>query len=444
MDSMLESLPSEIIQHIFSFLSPINLSILAATSHHLRSHAFNDLLWEAFVRDNVPPETQLPSYAPAKSWRSLYIAHHPYWFLVKRKLWFSDQRYVGGIVIVRYNHRKGSIEAHRMLARQGDRAWTQWSRDPSVLVHDFSPLICFWINDFVINLELNEGHHENVLQKEIRMATGAEGSITSFLSLCPRIPPHRQYRNMSLWPPMTIPADDRVRNQSPSRFSNAAQRPASLDLASDHTFRLRKSSDMRPSHYLGNAEEVSTWSSLLEESYTPSEQQPWQGIWVGDYSSHQCEFLLVTQKEKRYQQRFAPIRRGSSRSGLPSGIAYIDQDETNQSTSDSTANTDGTGDLDRPNLDANGKPIPSGRLEAIKLTGDPNVPRGECTWFADDIGDAGLIRIADEDIFRGARVVKSMGHVADTGFENDRFIESELIMVDHDTLAQYWMVSTAP
>lgn len=83
---------------------------------------------------------------------------------------------------------------------------------------------------------------------------------------------------------------------------------------------------------------------------------------------------------------------------------------------------------------------PSGSIEAIKLTGDVNVPRGECTWFADDIGDGGLIRIAEDETFKGARIVKSMGHVAAQGFVNDRFIPSQLIMISHDLLAQYWEV----
>lgn len=62
------------------------------------------------------------------------------------------------------------------------------------------------------------------------------------------------------------------------------------------------------------------------------------------------------------------------------------------------------------------------------------------TFVADDIGDEGLIRIAEEEVFQGARVVKSMGHVAERGFQNDRFISSQLIMKDHNTLAQYWEV----
>lgn len=82
----------------------------------------------------------------------------------------------------------------------------------------------------------------------------------------------------------------------------------------------------------------------------------------------------------------------------------------------------------------------SGRIEAIKLTGDVNIPRGECTWFAEDIGEGGFVRNAEDGTFKGARIVKSMGHVADRGFINSRFISSQLIMISRDLLAQYWEV----
>jgi len=51
-----------------------------------------------------------------------------------------------------------------------------------------------------------------------------------------------------------------------------------------------------------------------------------------------------------------------------------------------------------------------------------------------------LIRVADEQMFAGARMIKSWGRIAGRGFRHDRFIPSQLIMISHDTLAQYWEV----
>lgn len=66
-----------------------------------------------------------------------------------------------------------------------------------------------------------------------------------------------------------------------------------------------------------------------------------------------------------------------------------------------------------PNLDE----VPSGCLEGIKLTGDPNVPRGQFSFIVPDIGRNGLIRVADEQLFTGSRVVRSAGHIAQRGFQ---------------------------
>jgi hypothetical protein len=66
-------------------------------------------------------------------------------------------------------------------------------------------------------------------------------------------------------------------------------------------------------------------------------------------------------------------------------------------------------------------PVYRGRIEAVKLTGDPNIPRGEYTFIAPDIGSNGLLRVADKGIFKGARIVRSVGHIAARGFRDGTF-----------------------
>ncbi|KAL8682639.1 MAG: hypothetical protein Q9186_001326 [Xanthomendoza sp. 1 TL-2023] len=193
---------------------------------------------------------------------------------------------------------------------------------------------------------------------------------------------------MALWPSSIIPARER-----------------SVQDVSEDTFRIRKWVEfggMGAPFGVHVGEDVMTFSTVPEEYYTPTKEKPWQGIWCAvDKSS------------------------GTPKSASNTPLQH---------------HFDGSDQQGRLSL-----PVPkgedgscAGRLEAIKLTGDPNVPRGEYTWVAEDIGSGGLLRISNEKMFKGARVVRSLGHSAAQGFRNDQFTPAQLIMVDHNTLAQYW------
>lgn len=60
-----------------------------------------------------------------------------------------------------------------------------------------------------------------------------------------------------------------------------------------------------------------------------------------------------------------------------------------------------------------------GRLEAIKLTGDANVPRGEPSFIVDDFGKGDAVINVDHPNLRiTARVFECRGHIARNGFTN--------------------------
>ena len=487
-NSTLEALPAEVINHILTFLPPDALAALSRTSHLLRSHAHNDMLWFDFVRKNVPEAETLDSPSPAKNWRQLYLAHHPYWFLARHKVWFADVPNTGKIILARFNPTRGCIEAYRLIAEHSVHTFETWTANPDVLIHTFNPRIRLWVEDPVVMLEMKDGIPGKRLQKEVAMHTGSTHGICSMISLCQPIPIALHNPRMGLWPPLIVPARKRERNESVKKFRKETHRPQSLELMSDQTFRIRKwlefSNLMQPLDSVRMGEEVMTFSTLPEEVYTPTKHKPYQGLWVGDYSGHGCEFLLI---QHRNTSSRTSMSRRSSTGSLPEGIsiANLEQEtpeehdesirriiaENYYSHGNSEYNLDDAGpstevpermhepessysglsSSSRPKLHGElseqNEPPPdtnyehSGRLEAIKLTGDINVPRGQYTWIAEDIGPNGLLRIGREQMFDGARIVRSWGRIAGRGFRHDRFVRSQLILMSPDSIAQFWEVS---
>ncbi len=396
----------------------------------------------------------------------------------------------GKIIIARYNHQRGCIEAYQLIAEHGAHTFENWSHNSDVIIHTFNPKVRLWTDDPVVMLGVEDGNPRSRLQKEVPMHTGSTHGVCSMISLCQPMPKPLQDPSMALWPPSIVPAEQRVRNASANKFRSDLHRPQSLDLTSDHTFRIRKwlefSNLMQPLNSVRMGEEVMTFSTLLSESYTPTKSKPYQGIWVGDYSGHGCEFLLVLQREVSTN---TAMSRQSATDSLPEGVSIarmeaetpeerdagirlvVDDASTDvQATTPgesvhagpSTENPDRMAEpesnyagirpsseirADSGNSDEDAQSSLTddavfGRLEAIKLTGDINVPRGQYTWIAENIGPKGVIRIGREQMFKDARMVRSWGRIAGRGFKHDRFIPSQLILMSHDTIAQYWEVSS--
>jgi len=408
-------LPSELIDRILTFLDPADLTVLFRTSRILSSHAKEDILWQRCIQENIPGVT-LASPTPCVTYRELYSAHDPYWFLPQYKIWFCDYFFTGKIMIARYDPRRGCIEGYRLVAERSPVTFDTWEADEEVVIHSFEPKTRLHKDQPIVHFDPTKFPLCSVkgtqrLRAEIPMVNAtrnANGVFSNFFLTRPV----EERPGMALWPPPTIPARHRVRNVSQEGFVGDGHKPQNRAEISHQAFRLRHWMQMTgqnhaPGVHLG--EEVYTYATLDPKLYTPTEEKPWRGIWVGDYSGHGCEFLLMNQ---------------------PDNEEPFDESSVIQKEDETLVEFEARKKDER---------IYRGRIEAIKLTGDPHVPRGEYTFIADDISQAGYIRTADEARFHGARIVKSRGHIAATMFRNDKYIESQLIMVSNNRLAQYWV-----
>ena len=416
-------LPPEILNHILPYLTPVALAALCCTCRSLKSLAEDEYLWARKLAD-VKLRNNGLGPSPFGTWKELYAAHYPYWFLPKHKIWFSDKattdnNLVGQLILARYDYRMGSIEAYRLVAEHPDnQIFYHWEWDPDVIIHKFNPKVRLHLDDPIIKLDPGVYGPGGRMKKEVKLQggiTNPHDAIKACIFPAIAIPPSRQISNMVLWPPATLPATERVRSDSSTLFHDNRHKPSCYEEVSQTTFRIRKWLDLGgfggPIERFGlkMGEDVMTWSTLPMECYTPTVKKPYQGIWVGDYAGHGCEFLVLIQKTEEEAHGIPSIKPtrdpwmpaiqafpGATQIAIPNEAGPDHRPEIRDSVEDSVGCT--------------------GRLEAIKLTGDPNIPRGEYTWIAEDIGPNGVVRVATERIFKGARIVKSVGHIAGNNF----------------------------
>ncbi|KAI0867518.1 hypothetical protein GGS24DRAFT_285152 [Hypoxylon argillaceum] len=433
-------LPTELIDTIFSYLTPLEIVRLSLVCRNLLSHAMNDIHWHRHVLSSLPGN-KIKSPYPCKTWRELFVAHHQYWFLTKYKVWFCDRSLTGQMVIARYDERRGCIEGYQLLAIRSRDGSEPWAADPNVHIHHFEPNVKLHLDKPI--LQFNVDSLENLMrislsssdsktrparrffpEHPMRYSHGSDPRFSTFVLAKPleeqglddHMVDHFPYG--LVWPPPTIPATHRVLGHpadiagGPTHdlITSSRWRPSNRAEVSNLTFRIRQWMELGPptiGFHIG--EEIVTYSTLDPELYTPTPERPWRGIWVGDYSVHGCEFLLINQPDVDEEGYKEPLVRLDSESDEEFEARFRTEK------------------------------VYRGRLEAIKLTGDPNVPRGEYTFLAADLGVDGFVGIAQGPPFQGARVVKSQGHVAGVGFMGDKYIESQLILVSHNRLAQHWV-----
>ncbi|KAA8577129.1 hypothetical protein EYC84_007130 [Monilinia fructicola] len=379
----------------------INFNHLPTSCFVLSEVAKTDSLWRYFVQKNVPG-IKLDSPSPCRSFKDLYKAHDPHWFLPKHKIWFADVPSFGQLVIAKYDPKTGSIFLHRLVAEKKPPQFYFWGDDTKTSMHILTDLCHVWVK---LNVDSREryrchwrGHTSRIRVRESNFMLAKSSVIEN---------PSRKLLK-DKWPPPNIPAKFHV--DRPTVFDQGSEvrwgRPENRFQISEHSFRIRQWMDMNGQVRMGD--EIQTWSTIDPKFYTPTEYSPYKGIFIGDYSGHGTEFLLIDHRDGPYK---------------------YDQSNTLERKEDESVE----------GWEARKKHarIYQGSLRAVKLTGDPNVPRGELTWIADDIGERGFVRFGEKN-WPGARIVRSLGQIANVGYENPKYIETQLIMISHDILAQYW------
>lgn len=421
-------MPSELIDAVFAFLSPYDIASMSAVCHQLRNNALADIHWQAIIQDHVPGCRVRRPY-PCRSFKELFAAHDGMWFLPKFKIWFCDWDMPGSVILCRYDQRRGCIEGVRLVAVARNVAYSRWAENEDVVIHTFTPAVSLHLESPVLQLNagdalaltassVDHGEPSSRFSKKILMPLG-DGFIYSKFALTRPLDDETAQMKLledhpygSIWPPPTIPAHHYV---SGSGCDRAYDYPAHRSEVSDQTFRIWRGIGRNRNFHASSfplnptlqgpglpgptqasvltSERNMTYSTLDPVLYTPTPTKPWRGIWVGDYTGHGCEFLLIHQPDDP-----------------PATDAELNLVR-------SAAETDE--EWQRRQLEAR---IYRGRLEAIKLTGDANVPRGECSFIAHNLGPDGLAGVAEMPPFTGARMVHSSGHVAATGFQDSEFL----------------------
>ena len=393
------------------------------------------------MQSNVPGQLITSSY-PCFGFLDLFRAHHPRWFLPRYKIWFSDTGLPGRMIVTRYDPRRGCIEGYQLVGRNRDTSHQRWEADNTTVILGFRPDIRLHLDSPVLRLPAyspNDSYraedpfasfspHRSAsdatgeasratsstpkwrFQTEIRMQLNLMNRLqSSFVHARRLLPtdlttrPRTKFPYSHIWPPPTIPSADHVLGAGLDRSTSL--RPT------DHATRISETTDLAfriykwiqihdddpgpstaelltppppsPSRLLAIGEEVSTYTTLAPDLYTPTPSHPFRGIWIGDYGSHGCEFLWLRQPD------VSPSPQQQDRVEGESDAAYAARMR---------------------------EPVYSGRLEGVKLTGDANVPRGEVTFVVEELGDGGVVGVGEHKPFEGVRIVRSRGHIADNGF----------------------------
>ncbi|KAI5818095.1 hypothetical protein BZA77DRAFT_278381 [Pyronema omphalodes] len=366
--------PPELILTILSHLDGYSLAHISSTCRTLYEISSTESLWSKFSA----PQLLIKSPRPYRSWKDLYRVLHPYLYL-GIQLWWLDKSWIGQLAASQYDPVDGKIKIKFLTHVLPDDYESSVTLESSVSLEESLEslessessglsAIEFHLNETLIELPPTVGPYTTQIQRMRKLEDPATEGV------CLQSPLDIQQRQ-GIWPPMTIPANGRT---SGSNLNSRVllDNVVKISVEKWHNWNISK-------HKIAAVIERGLWITTREligdssmESLTSA--SPWSGIWAGDYGPHGIELLLF------YSTTEKCSRTGNERLAL----------------------------------------------RAVKLTGDPHVPRGEISFLVPDLRktvDGGVNGGVDGGVYGGVNSRKmnisaAMGQIADIGFINRKFI----------------------
>lgn len=462
-------MPPEVMIEILCHLSMADVIAISLTCRTLHAHTISDAVWRRLVQESTPGNN-VTSPHPFKTFRELYTCYEHLWFLPKNKLFFADRDLAGRLIVIRYDQRFGIIEGLQLVAVNTHRAETEvqfWGPDRNIMLGKFAPKIELHNEGPILRISRDihnpcweerknmrrhwvaypeegwaRGRKRVPYQPVIHMTVGASSVLRADLYLVKEAPPDADID--LLWPPPSVPADNRAlgHQHMEDNFDTIPQTP---DQVFPEAFRLRRWIElyMGINHFhqldaeaeptaLDDApapagvhfgEELATFATIDPAIYTPTPEKPYRGIWVGDYGPNGCEFLLFYQPGvEEYEDLRAPYDADSLEREEEETEAEFERRKVKTwERGHPERLVQGSDESDERFARRKESVTVVGPLLAIKLTGDPHVPRGENSFIVADVGNTSEEYVAEEPPFEGVRVVTAMGQVARHGFVNSKW-----------------------
>ncbi|GAO49292.1 hypothetical protein G7K_3444-t2 [Saitoella complicata NRRL Y-17804] len=385
--SYLLALPPELLLRIMSLADVSDLISLSQVNRTLFGLITTDTIWKRHCAPHTSP-------APYSSFFDMYthLLHREGWL---QGVWIGDRQFYGSLLVGRYNPFTGRVELYEVRATRasgstGDESqFLVWDAvedqvDDTDLVSHFHPHLGLRPAPLLVR----HGHMPPIADQTppwTMIATEAHAvRVYPLNDDAVAGLPERQ-----VWPSSHIPAVDRTltmmsRNAS-IRHPGIGEEP----FISKDLFKFFRGEDRSTLNYITigmlrvvvNGRDVyESFGRLHPELMRRTKEKPLQGLWVGDYSAHGPEYLLLNYE--------------------------VMENNT--------------------------------VLHAVKITGDPNVPRGEITFRVPDIVNPVRTKTSEDGTTR--KYYPAWGQIAGYGFTSSEWTEAEFVWMSDEEIVLRWFL----